>query len=124
MDLQRVPADGTGKTAFVQKGGHLQLMAEGFEEALLKAARGDVSRAKELLSLRGVSKHELRMALSYMAQTMALVIDTAECRQERLDETTCGAMPDVDPGTWEYCPCNLSPGHQGPHVNNAGHPWR
>ena len=86
MDLQRMPADGTGKRSYCTPGGYMALMAEGMEESIIRTAKRDVERARDLLSQHGVSKHELTMALAYLTQTMALTVDVAECRGERLDD--------------------------------------
>ncbi|MFE9287243.1 hypothetical protein [Streptomyces olivaceus] len=121
-ELRRMPTV-DGKRSYYTPGGYMQLIAEGLEEEIVKTAKADVERAKALLSQQGVSRHELTMALGYLTQTMALVIDTAECRQERLDSVTCSAMPGVPTETWEYAPCNLPVGHRGEHINDARHEW-
>jgi len=79
-----MPADETGRTAYYQPGGILADLAEYAEEEALRVARQDVERAKALAAQDRVSKHELILALSFLAQSCMAVVGVAEVRGERI----------------------------------------
>ncbi len=85
MQLQRMPADGTGKRGYYQPGGVIEARAESMEESVLSVAKGDVERTEALLKEEQVTKHELMRALSFLVASARQAVDVAECRGERLE---------------------------------------
>ncbi|MER7577258.1 hypothetical protein [Streptomyces sp. NPDC126514] len=94
MQLQRMPADGSGKRGFYQPGGVLEVLAEGLEENVLSVAKVDVERTEALLKQEHMTKHELARALTFLVASARQAVDVAECRAERLDSLRADMEPD------------------------------
>lgn len=91
MQLQRMPADGSGKVGYCQPGGVIAAMAEGREENIVRSTRRDVERAMALLMNPKATKDQLIRSLYTMCFWANQAAEVAECRGERLT-----AMSDDD----------------------------
>lgn len=83
---RRMPADATGRGGFCTPGGIIAAYADEMEEHILEMTEKDLSRVEELLTLPGLDKSELILALGYLHQSAKACVDTARCRGERLEE--------------------------------------
>lgn len=86
MQLRRMPADRTGRTAYCQPGGLMEAMANDAEERIIRTAAEDVKRAEALLKRHTeVTRAEITYELSLLVQSAKAAVDVAKCRGERLE---------------------------------------